>query len=232
MNRPVTAALFLVLSLSLFAWIPAARANVTLTITATETDGNVVVSYGGSITTSFLEPFYGPYYSAIYGRVAPSTSLVYFGEEEFSAPNALRYYNDPVITSPASMGSGNLSRPSSFTGSYFIITPLFVGVPANYISGSQISGTMTFEGETFESLGFDTTPGSYFFELTNLETVAFSFEDAPIQLSPEAILKLKVAQLKYKLRLAERRKKRSVIKRLEPAIVRTKEKLRNLRIQG
>lgn len=230
MNRRNTTALFLGLSLSLFALIPAASAGVT--VTATETDGNVVFAYSGSINTTFLEPRYGPFYSNIYGRVAPNTSLVYFADPDLSAPNALKYYNDPVTTSPASMGSGTVKTPTSFSGAYFIITPLFVGVPSNYVSGSQISGTMTFEGETFDSLGFNTDPGSYLFQLTNLEVVTVSFEAPPKQLSPEDILKRKIAQLKYRKRLAERRKKRAIIKRLEISIPRLQEKLRALRAQG
>lgn len=230
MKRHVSTALFLVLSLFLFAAIPAARAGVT--VTATETDGNVVFSYNGSINTAFLEPLYGPYYSNIYGRVAPNTSLVYFAESDLSAPNALRYYNDPVTTSPASMGSGTVSSPSSFTGSYFIITPLFVGVPSNYVSGSQISGTMTFEGETFETLGFNTNPGSYLFMLTNLEVVTVGFDQSSVQITPETILRNKIKFLKYRFRKAEKRKNRRNANRAEEAIVRNQAKLRDLLAQG
>lgn len=230
MKRHISIALFLVLSLSWFASIQATHASVT--ITAVEIDGNVVFSYSGSINTAFLEPRYGPDYSVIRGRLAPDSSLIYFADTDFSAPNALKFYTDPVTTSPASMGSGNLTFPSSFTGSYFIITPLFVGVPSNYVSGSQISGTMTFEGATFESLGLNTDPGSYLFTLTNLESVTVAFEAPSTELSPETILKRKIAQLKYRLRLAEKRKKRAIIKRLKIAIPRLQAKLSALRAQG
>lgn len=216
MNSPSIKVLAFGFLISLSSWIPNADANVT--ITAYESNGDVVFEYAGSVNTTFLEPNYGPSYDSIYGEVAPNISLIYFGSSTLSPPNALRYYYDPVTTSPPSFGTGTTATPTGFTGSYFIITPLFVGVPTNYVSGSQISGTMTFAGQTLATLGIDKSPGSYTWNLTSLETVTLTFGAPPSVVNKKAILVRKLKNLKKKLQQAKKKKQVALIKRTEKSI--------------
>ena len=76
-----------------------------------------------------------------------------------------------AFTSPISFGTGFTTPASSATGDFFRISPSpvpFGGVlvvPVNYISGTNINGTITFDNSTFASLGV--TPGTYTYNLTN-----------------------------------------------------------------
>jgi hypothetical protein len=66
------------------------------------------------------------------------------------------------VTGPANFGSGAFRVANSGSGSIVGIdlsaTPAVV-VPSAYVSGSAISGTATWTGQTFLSLGV--TPGTY-----------------------------------------------------------------------
>ncbi|MEZ5386556.1 MAG: PEP-CTERM sorting domain-containing protein [Prosthecobacter sp.] len=59
---------------------------------------------------------------------------------------------------PFGTGPGFIS-PDSVTGDSFGIDLNSISVPAGYISGTALAGTMTFAGETFSSLGI--TEGTY-----------------------------------------------------------------------
>jgi len=98
--------------------------------------------------------------------VAPSISQLLFRSSFFfdnrSFPNA--------ITGPASFGSGGTVGASSQTGDVFAFSNgasnnNFLVVPANYISGTNIAGSITFNNRTFATLGV--TPGTYTYNLTN-----------------------------------------------------------------
>ncbi len=73
-----------------------------------------------------------------------------------------------AITGPTSFGTGTGSLPNSQIGGVFSILGInggFVTVPNNYISGTNISGSITFNSSTFASIGV--TPGIYTYNLTN-----------------------------------------------------------------
>jgi hypothetical protein len=65
-------------------------------------------------------------------------------------------------TGPASFGSGGASFASSASGDAFGVTSSIgtaIIVPAGYASGTALSGSVTYVGQTFASLGL--TPGTY-----------------------------------------------------------------------
>jgi hypothetical protein len=69
-----------------------------------------------------------------------------------------------AATGPASFGAGGPTNASSNSGVIFGVeaqNPLGPGidVPFNHVSGSALSGSSTFDGQTFASLGL--TPGTY-----------------------------------------------------------------------
>jgi len=75
-----------------------------------------------------------------------------------------------AITGPASFGSGNFVTANSSTGDVFAFSNgasniNFLAVPINYISGTNIAGSVTFNNRTFATLGV--TPGTYTYNLTN-----------------------------------------------------------------
>jgi hypothetical protein len=66
-----------------------------------------------------------------------------------------------TIAGPSSFGSSVLSWASSGTGDSFGLIAVngWLNTPANYVSGDPLSGTATWSGATFASLGL--TPGQY-----------------------------------------------------------------------
>jgi hypothetical protein len=73
-------------------------------------------------------------------------------------PNVTFYLG---ATGPTSFGTGTYTTPTSATGVAFGVegATTEIGVPIGYISGTTISGTSTFSGETIGMLGL--TPGTY-----------------------------------------------------------------------
>ena len=66
------------------------------------------------------------------------------------------------VTGPAGFGTGTtLVAASSGAGATFGINSPFLVVPQGYISGTLLSGSSTFNGQTFASLGI--TPGTYLY---------------------------------------------------------------------
>ncbi len=55
---------------------------------------------------------------------------------------------------------GFANAPSVFSGDYFAISNFLLAYPNGYVSGSPLSGSMTFPGATVESLGRRPESGS------------------------------------------------------------------------
>jgi hypothetical protein len=138
---------------SVVAFAPAAEA--TYTITLTEAGGNVVANASGTLNlTSLTAAGFGN----ARGFVEASKSSILVGP---SALTPFTLYTNGV-TGPANFGSGAFLVANSGSGSIAGIdlsaTPAVV-VPSAYVSGSAISGTATWTGQTFLSLGV--TSGTY-----------------------------------------------------------------------
>ena len=71
------------------------------------------------------------------------------------------------FTGPSTWGSGNFAPASSSSGTYFSVdgSLLALDVPTGYVSGSPISSTATWLGQSFASLGL--IPGTYVYATPN-----------------------------------------------------------------
>ena len=129
-----------------------ARAGVILT--ATEVGSDVVFQGGGTIDLTDLtfnaDSFSSP-------GIRPNFVVVLLG----SLPNEpIDYYQ--VITGPAHIGPGiglGIGSPTSGSGDRIGLSSNILILPDGYTSGSPLSATDTFAGQSFASLGM--TPGTY-----------------------------------------------------------------------
>lgn len=135
------------------ATLGSARADVN--VTATEDVTGVTFNYSGSVDLTGA-PLVNRYVSggALFTR--PASGVI----ASFPA-GLVDLYGGTV---PAySFGPSNWAVPSSRSGDTFALignlTNLFL--PGNYISGAPISGSFSFAGATFASVGVDTTPFSF-----------------------------------------------------------------------
>ena len=151
MNRsmPLAAACLSVLLLGTSDWT---RAGIILT--ATEVGSDVIISGGGTANLSDLTlNITGTGQPA----VVPNIGVVGVG---VASPSVEGY---EALSGPGSFGPGGQSLATSGTGDLFGISTdfssLLMVVPANYVSGTALSGTATFVNASFASLGM--TPGTY-----------------------------------------------------------------------
>jgi VPDSG-CTERM motif len=65
------------------------------------------------------------------------------------------------ITGPTGFGSGGIFFPTSSSGDPvgMVISDMTLGVPHRYVSGAALSDSMTFNNQTFATMGL--TPGTY-----------------------------------------------------------------------
>jgi hypothetical protein len=130
------------------------RAEARIVIDVSEVGGNVVIKGGGTVDLTGLS-FRGDGENV--AGMNPS----------FGAINAGSFGNTGFYqgaTGPASFGPGGLSSASSFSGAVFGVDAAgfavpTIFVPAGYASGTALSGSETYDGQTFASLGL--TPGTY-----------------------------------------------------------------------
>ena len=159
--KKTASAAALVLALS----VPAiTRADIV--INAVEAGGDVVFSFSGSIDLSGLgAPLPG---IILFTRIQPDSGTIVFG-------GILDVYSGlPVF--PV-FGTGGNSFPDSRAGDEFATIGPSVGLPEDYETGDPISGSMTFDTETFASLGV--TPGTYVLQLPD-DTVTLNIGVAEV----------------------------------------------------
>lgn len=146
----------------------AGGANGAVIVNFQEVGGDVVATFTGTINLTGLthqadgspvtvaSPFIG---------VGPDAATFGIGGSADFDP-----YGDPSDSGPTSLGPGaTLILPDSSSGDFFGNAGSFVSydvwVPAGYVSGTAISGSSTWLGETIASLGL--TPGSYTYTWAN-----------------------------------------------------------------
>ena len=128
-------------------------ANAAVTIDIFQSGGNVVSEGSGTIDLTGLTLSST---TTDEGAVLPSIGVATVG-----AGTAGRYTGP---TGPASFGTGLLTHQTSGSGPLFGIdasgfaNPLLY-LPSGYTSGTALSGTSVFDGQTIGSLGL--TPGTY-----------------------------------------------------------------------
>ena len=144
--------LILVCTLALAA-LAAPAAHATITFDFVETGGDVVGTLSGALDTSGLtsRPA-GPFDPGI----GPASILS-------SGTGALDLYR---LDGFSFFAAGDFVPATATSGDAFHLVPFQaqeVGVPAGYVAGSALSGTLTFAGASFASLGLE--PGTYDFAL-------------------------------------------------------------------
>jgi len=130
------------------------RAEANVIIDITQVGSNVVATGSGTINLTGLT-FVGNIFVGS-GIIQPSSDAIIEGP-----PSSTLHYDDySVISGPLSFGSGGPTFASSGSGDIFgVLSPGNLAVPLGYTSGSLLSGTDTYSGQTFSSLGL--TPGTY-----------------------------------------------------------------------
>jgi hypothetical protein len=130
------------------------QANASVVIDIYQSDGNVVTTGGGTVDLTDLSFMFS---EAASRAMDPSIGGILVGSGD-----TVDVYSG--VTGPASFGAGGPADASMCSGdlfgvdgSGFSIAVIFV--PAAYVSGSAFSGSATYVGQTFVSLGL--TPGTY-----------------------------------------------------------------------
>jgi hypothetical protein len=127
-------------------------ANAAMLITISDVGANVVVAESGSINLGALV-FDGP------GTLS-GTGLAPFDGNLVIGSGLVDSYTG-IFTGPSSWGSGFYTPADSSTGSSsdFLVSIASLSVPQGYTSGTQFSGSDTFDNASIYILGL--TPGSY-----------------------------------------------------------------------
>lgn len=130
------------------------KADAAVTLHACEVDGNVVISGAGALN---LAAWTNGGQIGGTPSVLPSDGTVLVGPA-----GQLGLYVSPVnFISDGPFGAGGIGIASSSGGDTIGINDFndLLGVPLNYVSGNPLSGSATWSGATFASLGM--TPGTY-----------------------------------------------------------------------
>jgi hypothetical protein len=128
-------------------------------VTIVESGGNVVMSASGSLNINDLtlvNPSAGPFGN---GGLGINNATFLLGTNGLSGAQYSGF-----TTTPSNFGAGAGAVQTSASGDIFgVITPgappYLLTVPVGYTTGTAISGSQTFTGQTFSSMGL--TPGTY-----------------------------------------------------------------------
>ena len=139
----------------------AIRSHAAFVITLDETATGVTINGAGSLLTAGLSRLNGP----------PGNGGAFFVPnyaELFGTDGAFDEY---AASGPSSLGPGQTGfSPTDSSGDIVgLLGSNVVIVPANYVSGSPLAFTSSYDGQTFDSLGF--TPGTYTYTLGSGDTL-------------------------------------------------------------
>ena len=145
----------------------AGGANGAVIVNFQEVGGDVVATFTGTINLTGLTQMNAgnPVPRDFVSRLDPGAATFSIGGSAAFDP-----YGAASDSGPTSLGPGaNLILPDSSSGDFFgsggSSFSYDVWVPAGYVSGTAISGSSTWLGETIASLGL--TPGSYTYTWAN-----------------------------------------------------------------
>jgi hypothetical protein len=165
------AAIILALGLAVLA----SKAEASVVIDILQRGGNVVTTATGAIDLTGLTFVLNANLTAP-GVVAPAAGMVAVG----TTGAAISYYSG--ASGPGSFGGGGSTTASSGSGDALGVlatilpelNPPLVVVPKDYASGSWLSGSSTYDGQTIASLGLN--PGTYVYTW-NSSPVPVAFQD-------------------------------------------------------
>lgn len=145
------------------ALLAAGSAQATIIINVTQVGSDVVFSLSGSFNTAsaidsgIVTPAPGP------GQIDPNFSIFKFSTS--GAKDSVIHWVLPNVSGPSAFGSGVFDQADSgASNSNLEFVPFIKGqttlnLYTSYVSGTSLSDTMTFSGQSFASLGV--TPGTY-----------------------------------------------------------------------
>ena len=133
-----------------------ARSEAGLVFTMDQVGSDVVVTVSGTVNTAGLTKTTET--APNLGAIWPSTGLLWIAGSTQTPPGTDIYES---IIGPASFGGGGVALATSGSGDEVVLDGAdgILQVPKDYISGTAISGTMTFAGTTIAGLG--ATQGTY-----------------------------------------------------------------------
>jgi hypothetical protein len=123
-----------------------------VTINLVESGSDVVMTHTGTLDITGLTLAY-PNQGPIMWNVYPQNGAVQAG----SSVNRDIYSG--LSVSSSSLGSGSITNATSSSGDHVYVSNGFISLPIDFISGSSLTGSNTFTGASFTSLGV--TPGTY-----------------------------------------------------------------------
>jgi hypothetical protein len=129
-------------------------------VTIIESGGNVVMSASGSLNINDLtlvNPSAGPFGG---GGLGVSTATFLMGTNGLNAAQYSGFTTTPSNFGPGGVGGAQTSTSGDIFGVILPGGPPYsLLVPVGYTTGTAISSTQTFTGQTFSSFGL--TPGTY-----------------------------------------------------------------------
>jgi hypothetical protein len=178
-----------------------APARAALIITAEEVGSDVVFTYSGSIDLTGAPV---PTVSGAGAFINPSVPALSFRTYASGAADGYLLPSPPPAF--AAFGAGGANTPDSQSGDILRISGSGSGheinLPSGYTSGSALSGSMTFNSDSFATLGL--TPGVYVWDLTFTGGPA---QDATITVVPEPSAAIGIGALLALARGADRRRR-------------------------
>jgi hypothetical protein len=203
------------------------RSNADISITAREVGSDVVFSYSGSIDLDGLgESMPTSSRAAIY----PINAYVEFGPLT-AIPESNSTYLNSIVTadSVASLGAGGYALATSVRGSYFSVNNNSIKLPLDYASGTEISGSMTFEGKSLADLQVTKSDTPSVWVLTNGQEITLTILGAGDDNSDKKLeLEKKIKKLKKEIKTAKAKGQKARVKKLTTQLRRLKAKLEKL----
>lgn len=152
----------------LAATASASSAHATVNIFLTEQGSDVLLVGNGSLELTGLATAGSASTDA---GIDPQDGQLQTGAMPSSTLPVNFYLGGSTYAAPANFGPGpSNTTPTSGTGDRFTLSPTLVGVPSGYTSGSNLSFSNTFAGQTLATLGAN--PGTYTWSWGNSSTIA------------------------------------------------------------
>jgi hypothetical protein len=120
------------------------QAEASAVIDIYQSGADVVTAASGSVDLNDLT--YGGSGSLPWGAfIDPFRADVVLGPDSY-----FERYSE--VAGPGSFGGGGIVYASSTSGNFFAVGLGYLGVPYGYVSGTALSGSSTYEGQTLASL--------------------------------------------------------------------------------
>lgn len=183
-------------ALLVFVIFGATKASAAITINMRQTGGDVVFDFSGDLDLASNSP--SPEFNEnLFLIIWPGLGAI-----NFAGPGIRMNKYEAVLSGPSSFGLGGVANPDFSTFGGLTIDPE-VGdlyLPQGYLSGDSLSGSMTFQSDTFDTLGIDDESAPYVW------TIAGSGDTITLRVVPEPSSALLLAGLGAAFSMRRRRR--------------------------